>query len=901
MGGELVKSTDTKDINNITCRGRLSIKQRNFQNINLNVSPIKQRKGSFSQKKNRQRNKKISIVSKNKNKELELLELIQNKNKSKTDYQLLYTSLGKHFFMKNLSDQARNEIIENMSLYKISSGTCLYSQGSIGYFWYIVSSGKLNYCVDDKPKKVLSKGDNFGEVALMNNVPHLGTVISITDCKLWAINKDIFNKIKGYLLEVNYKESLEFIKHSDLPLAEEIKLKMANNLVKNIYKEGDIIFQEGDTSSCIYIVKEGEVEAYRNNTYVKSYKENQYFGQNGVLLDHRRTTTTQAKTDCIIYSISVDFFHNLFGENFIDQLYFSLMHITFSRSNNFNKININLLNKAFDLFTFRKIKRDEVVYEEGTDVTKKICLILDGTIVDKTKNKVEGKRLTILFENELVSQNEYKINNTLTAEPDCIIAEADYKKFNDVLGGGLKNANISSQKFKAIDNINLFKNLSEDKKEKIEKNLKLEKFNNGKKIISQGQIGNKLYIIKKGRVDLFLNSKYIKSAREGEDFGSKFLFLKNSKYLMTIIANGYVECYTLSAEICRNILDENLLEYFQKKYHFNDFSIELKDLEFIKELGKGNYGYVNLVKSKKNKQYYAIKAIDINQIKSESLEQHVEQEKSIVLKLDHPFIAKMVKYLKNETKIFFIIEYVHGKDLWDAMRIIGICNNNQTQFYGASMLIVADYLHKLKIIHRDIKPENIMIDDKGYIKFIDFGSAKEIKDRTNTIIGTTQYMAPEILEGSSYSFQVDMWSIAICMYELMCGKVPFGDGVEDDPQLFYQYIMKGDVSFPSFINNENFMNLMHRMLAKDQNKRLYKLEDIKKHPYFKDFDWEKLVTFSLEPPYLLKMNDDYQKQQKTIPYLTYLNSESNKKGNNLSSKRLTTKRETNFKSWLNNF
>jgi len=534
-------------------------------------------------------------------------------------------------------------------------------------------------------------------------------------------------------------------------------------------------------------------------------------------------------------------------------------------------------------------------------VTKKICLILDGTIVDKTKNKVEGKRLTILFENELVSQNEYKINNTLTAEPDCIIAEADYKKFNDVLGGGLKNANISSQKFKAIDNINLFKNLSEDKKEKIEKNLKLEKFNNGKKIISQGQIGNKLYIIKKGRVDLFLNSKYIKSAREGEDFGSKFLFLKNSKYLMTIIANGYVECYTLSAEICRNILDENLLEYFQKKYHFNDFSIELKDLEFIKELGKGNYGYVNLVKSKKNKQYYAIKAIDINQIKSESLEQHVEQEKSIVLKLDHPFIAKMVKYLKNETKIFFIIEYVHGKDLWDAMRIIGICNNNQTQFYGASMLIVADYLHKLKIIHRDIKPENIMIDDKGYIKFIDFGSAKEIKDRTNTIIGTTQYMAPEILEGSSYSFQVDMWSIAICMYELMCGKVPFGDGVEDDPQLFYQYIMKGDVSFPSFINNENFMNLMHRMLAKDQNKRLYKLEDIKKHPYFKDFDWEKLVTFSLEPPYLLKMNDDYQKQQKTIPYLTYLNSESNKKGNNLSSKRLTTKRETNFKSWLNNF
>ena len=233
--------------------------------------------------------------------------------------------------------------------------------------------------------------------------------------------------------------------------------------------------------------------------------------------------------------------------------------------------------------------------------------------------------------------------------------------------------------------------------------------------------------------------------------------------------------------------------------------------------------------------------------------------------------------------------------------MIGLCNNTQTQFYGASMLVVADYLHKSKIIHRDIKPENIMIDDKGYVKFIDFGGAKEIKDRTNTIVGTTLYMAPEILEGSSYSFQVDMWSIAICMYELMCGQLPFGDDMDDDPQLFYQYIMKEDVYFPSFINDENFMNLIRKMLIKDQNKRLYKLEHIKRHPYFKDFDWDKLITFTLEPPYLLKMKDDYKKKQKTIPYLAYLNNESNKKGNNLVIKRLNPKREINFKTWLNNF
>ncbi len=97
------------------------------------------------------------------------------------------------------------------------------------------------------------------------------------------------------------------------------------------------------------------------------------------------------------------------------------------------------------------------------------------------------------------------------------------------------------------------------------------------------------------------------------------------------------------------------------------------------------------------------------------------------------------------------------------------------------------------------------------------------------------------------------------------------------------------------------MSLIHQMLLKEQNKRLYKLEDIKKHPYFNDFEWEKLISFSLEAPYLLKINDDYKKIQNTIPYLAYLNNESNKKNNKLPFKRLNSKRENNFKAWLNNF
>ena len=338
------------------------------------------------------------------------------------------------------------------------------------------------------------------------------------------------------------------------------------------------------------------------------------------------------------------------------------------------------------------------------------------------------------------------------------------------------------------------------------------------------------------------------------------------------------------------------MEYFQNKFFLEDFSIELKDLDNIKELGRGNYGFVNLVRSKKNKHLYAIKALNLMQIKKENLQQSVELEKNVLLKVDHPFIMKMVKYLKNDTHIFFIMEYIRGKELWDVMRDIGLCDKSQTQFYGASMLISIDYLHKHHYIYRDLKPENIMINEKGYIKIIDFGTVKEIKDRTTTTVGTPQYMAPEMVSGTGYAFQVDMWAIAICMYELFCGKVPFGEDSED-PMEIYRAVSKEDLTFPSFVHDDLFMGLMTKMLKKSPTSRLWKFDQIKENPYFKDFDWEKLMSFSLKPPYIVKIEDKNDDDQKTMPYLSYLKTQIGK----TPPKKNASSRQIQFEKWVKNF
>ena len=134
------------------------------------------------------------------------------------------------------------------------------------------------------------------------------------------------------------------------------------------------------------------------------------------------------------------------------------------------------------------------------------------------------------------------------------------------------------------------------------------------------------------------------------------------------------------------------------------------------------------------------------------------------------------------------MEYIKGKELFDIIREIGELSKYQTQFYAASMMLAVDYLHQRKFIFRDIKPENIMVLTNGYIKLIDFGTAKAITDRTMTTIGTPHYMAPEVILNDGYSFEVDFWSIGICMYEFMCGPVPFGEDAEDPMDVYLSII-----------------------------------------------------------------------------------------------------------------
>ena len=275
MGGELNKGEKPANKNGLRTGPLKAAKSTKFATKSVDEKLFTSTaKKKTNKEKSVRKKEKIVILAKNKknniNEEIKVLELIQEKNPKKIDHDLIYESIGKHFFMQTLNDQARNEIIVNMSLYKIGAGQTLFVQGSVGYFWYIVHEGNLEFIVDDKVTKNLEKGDSFGEVALMHNVPRNGTVKAVTDCELWALRKEVFYKIRDFLFAYNYKENMEFLRSIDLPLDDQMKSLMANNLIPNIYKADEVICKEGELGSCMYIIKKGEVNCVKNNKIIRT-------------------------------------------------------------------------------------------------------------------------------------------------------------------------------------------------------------------------------------------------------------------------------------------------------------------------------------------------------------------------------------------------------------------------------------------------------------------------------------------------------------------------------------------------------------------------------------------------------------------------------------------------------
>jgi len=167
-------------------------------------------------------------------------------------------------------------------------------------------------------------------------------------------------------------------------------------------------------------------------------------------------------------------------------------------------------------------------------------------------------------------------------------------------------------------------------------------------------------------------------------------------------------------------------------------------------------------------------------------------EKTVLLRLQHPFLLGMTYAYQNESKLYFFLDYISGGDLYDNLVKVKRFSEDQVKFFAAQIVIALGYLHQNNIVHRDLKPENLLLDHEKNIKLVDFGLSNtyEKGDTLKTACGSPCYAAPEMIAGERYfGSKVDIWSCGVILYAMVCGYLPFED---PDTAKLYKKILRGD-------------------------------------------------------------------------------------------------------------
>ncbi|KAI0180007.1 Pkinase-domain-containing protein [Hypoxylon sp. FL1284] len=276
----------------------------------------------------------------------------------------------------------------------------------------------------------------------------------------------------------------------------------------------------------------------------------------------------------------------------------------------------------------------------------------------------------------------------------------------------------------------------------------------------------------------------------------------------------------------------------------------LGDFDLLRTLGTGSFGRVHLVQSKHNQRFYAIKVLKKVQVFKMKQVEHTNDERRMLGEVKHPFLITLWGTFQDPRNVYMVMDFVEGGELFSLLRKSGRFPNPVAKFYAAEVTLALEYLHSKNIIYRDLKPENLLLDRHGHLKITDFGFAKKVPDKTWTLCGTPDYLAPEVVSNKGYNKSVDWWSLGILIYEMLCGYTPFWDG--GSPMKIYENILRGKVKYPAYVHPDA-QNLLELLITPDLTKRLGNLyggsQDVKKHSWFSEVTWDRLSRKDIDAPY----------------------------------------------------
>ncbi|KAG5117997.1 hypothetical protein JHK82_032417 [Glycine max] len=306
----------------------------------------------------------------------------------------------------------------------------------------------------------------------------------------------------------------------------------------------------------------------------------------------------------------------------------------------------------------------------------------------------------------------------------------------------------------------------------------------------------------------------------------------------------------------------------------------IEDFEIIKPISRGAFGRVFLARKRATGDLFAIKVLKKADMIRKNAVQSILAERDILISVRNPFVVRFFYSFTCRENLYLVMEYLNGGDLYSILRNLGCLDEDMARVYIAEVVLALEYLHSLNVIHRDLKPDNLLIGQDGHIKLTDFGlskvglinstddlsapsfsdngflgddepksrhSSKREERQKQSVVGTPDYLAPEILLGMGHGATADWWSVGVILYELLVGIPPFN---AEHPQQIFDNIINRDIQWPKIPEEISFeaYDLINnvfsfRLLNENPVQRLGATgaTEVKRHAFFKDINWDTLA------------------------------------------------------------
>lgn len=657
-------------------------------------------------------------------------------------------------------------------------------------------------------------------------------------------------------------------------------------LVKGFQKLGvetaEVVIQQGEAGDHFYVVQTGKFVVTLDksaNTIIKEYGPGESFGELALLYNSPRAATITCSEKGDVWAIERKRFRHVMKKSAksVTEQNARFLQAVGLLSDLTDGQRTTLANSMEEI----KYVDQEYIVAKG-DVADAMYIIKAGEVAFNTGTGPGGeapKDVARMKAGEVFGEScleptpeEAKRKANAIAVGPVVVLRLTAKVFKEQVGqlSAVLASNFKRKVLEGveIDGTKVIKELEHDKLEEILEAMKETEYKAGEVVITQGKPNDKFCVIKSGSVKVMQRSpegnvRELARLEQGTFFGERAL-LTGENATTDVVADDVhgAKIYLIHKADFDRTVGMNMKTLLDKERKKRDEAAakpelpKFADLELRRILGVGTFGRVKLVVHKPTEVTYALKCMRKAQVVATKQQSHVLQEKNILAMMNHPFILRLVQTYQDAGELYMLEELALGGELFTLLAKRAPLFDSPARFYVASVVSMFSYMHSLKVIYRDLKPENLLLDGMGYLKLVDFGFAKQLQDRTWTLCGTPEYLAPEIILNKGHGFGADWWCVGILAFECLTGTTPF---VSNDPMEGYRKIIKCRVPWPAQLSAAA-KDFIDKLLTVDPTRRLGCLKngskDVKAHAWFAgSLDFKALEAKALLAPYVPKIKN----------------------------------------------